>query len=313
MGDDPMKTLLAALLSLSALLAAGEPVAATWTLTVAADSTFAGTPGKIMHEVFTPDIGDQEDDDLAVIVEDGLVRVLGVRMPGEDWMAFPEGCYFVAANALSVGASWSGLPDVYENATVSTVTGTVSITVPAGHFPTAYLVENRVDGGPHDQKLVANLWFVPGVGLVYEENYTLAGDLEYYQELVSYTAAGTGVMPMNVGNTWSFVEYSGGTSAVGGGDLPASPVQALGARPNPFNPQTKVAFALAAGGSATVRIHDAAGRLVAVLVDGFLDAGRHEVTWNGRDMAGRQVGSGVYMAMIESAGHRAVSRMTLVK
>ena len=57
--------------------------------------------------------------------------------------------------------------------------------------------------------------------------------------------------------------------------------------PNPFNPQTSIAFAWAADGHVGLTVYDVRGRLVRTLMDGATsDAGRHDVVWNGRDEAG---------------------------
>lgn len=62
----------------------------------------------------------------------------------------------------------------------------------------------------------------------------------------------------------------------------------LGApHPNPFTPQTGVAFDLPASAAVTLRIHDVGGRLVRTLAGGeTLAAGHHEQPWDGRDDAG---------------------------
>lgn len=84
--------------------------------------------------------------------------------------------------------------------------------------------------------------------------------------------------------------------------------------PNPFNPRTVIGFSLERAGTARLRIHDAAGRLVRTLRDGgMLAAGRHEVAWEGLDDAGRPVAAGVYHCRLESGGQVATRRLTLVK
>lgn len=84
--------------------------------------------------------------------------------------------------------------------------------------------------------------------------------------------------------------------------------------PNPFNPRTVIAFTLERAGTARLRIHDAAGRLVRTLRDGdALPAGRHEAVWEGLDDAGRPVAAGVYHCRLESGGQVASRRLTLVK
>jgi hypothetical protein len=84
--------------------------------------------------------------------------------------------------------------------------------------------------------------------------------------------------------------------------------------PNPFNPQTTIAFALPRPETVTLTVHDLAGRLVRTLAaDEPLTAGRHEREWWGRDDRGRPVASGVYLYRIEAGAFSETRRMTLVK
>lgn len=107
------------------------------------------------------------------------------------------------------------------------------------------------------------------------------------------------------------------TNEVAVGDPIGAPasnrVQLLGNRPNPFNPITHISFNLPESGRATLRIYDSAGRLVGVLADGVLRAGVHTRSWDGRDLDGRAVASGVYMTELESNGVTDVSRIVLTK
>ena len=97
--------------------------------------------------------------------------------------------------------------------------------------------------------------------------------------------------------------------------VPAAPVAAklLGAAPNPFNPRTEVRFRLAADGPARLDVHDAAGRLVAVLADGAFAAGDHAAAWDGRDRAGRAAASGTYFARLTAGGRVDTAPLTLVR
>jgi len=87
--------------------------------------------------------------------------------------------------------------------------------------------------------------------------------------------------------------------------------------PNPFNPTTSVPFVvpLDAGGARPVSlgIYSVDGRLVRVLVDGELEAGRYAAVWDGRDDAGAVVASGVYFCRLEVGGESAVRKMVLLK
>lgn len=68
--------------------------------------------------------------------------------------------------------------------------------------------------------------------------------------------------------------------------------------PNPFNPATKIEFALQQPGYVMVDVFDVRGRLVRELVRARQDAGLQRVTWDGRDGRGAPVSSGVYIYTI---------------
>lgn len=88
----------------------------------------------------------------------------------------------------------------------------------------------------------------------------------------------------------------GGVVAVPPEDPPVVSVPHLrAASPNPFSPRTSIGFTLATSGPVVLAVCDVAGRLVRTLVDGLVPAGEHEVAWDGRDEAGSEVASGVYL------------------
>lgn len=81
--------------------------------------------------------------------------------------------------------------------------------------------------------------------------------------------------------------------------------------PNPFNPQTTVAFEVAAAGPVRVFVHDLRGAVVATLVDAILPRGRHSTPWRGEDDHGRTVASGTYLVSVQT-GSGLVTRKILV-
>ena len=83
--------------------------------------------------------------------------------------------------------------------------------------------------------------------------------------------------------------------------------------PNPFNPVTVIRFDLPSPGRTEVRIFDLRGRLVRVLVDEPLPAGRHVVTWDGRDHNALEVSSGVYFLSMRSEHFIARRKLTMLK
>ena len=80
------------------------------------------------------------------------------------------------------------------------------------------------------------------------------------------------------------------------------------ARPNPFNPRTKIEFGLARDGRASVRVFDIQGRLVATVVDRALTAGNHTF-----DFDAGKLSSGVYFMRLEADGTEKVRRLSLLK
>jgi hypothetical protein len=83
--------------------------------------------------------------------------------------------------------------------------------------------------------------------------------------------------------------------------------------PNPFNPLTTISFTSSEIEHARLQVMDLRGRLVATLVDGVVATGRHEVNWDGRDAAGREVPSGVYVSRLVAGGRVSHGRMALVR
>jgi len=84
--------------------------------------------------------------------------------------------------------------------------------------------------------------------------------------------------------------------------------------PNPFNPQTTIAFDLPIEMLVDLRVYDIAGRLVDVLInDEMVSAGSNEVVWHGRDMSGRQLPSGTYFYRLTAGVYSETRRMVLVK
>lgn len=64
--------------------------------------------------------------------------------------------------------------------------------------------------------------------------------------------------------------------------------------PNPFNPSTKIQFELPVSLHISLIIYNTLGQKGRELVDGWLGAGGHQITWDGRDDFNHQVTSGVY-------------------
>ncbi len=84
-------------------------------------------------------------------------------------------------------------------------------------------------------------------------------------------------------------------------------------QPNPFNPKTSIRFALPTAGKVEVAVYDAGGRRVRTLVDGLRPAGYQAISWDGRDDADHELGSGVYYYTVRAGDERASHKMMLLK
>ena len=84
-------------------------------------------------------------------------------------------------------------------------------------------------------------------------------------------------------------------------------------QPNPFSPETRIAYELPQAGRAELRIYAVNGRLVRTLVEAELEAGPHTVVWDGLDESGRAVSSGVYFYVLATPGVEESRKMLLLR
>lgn len=80
------------------------------------------------------------------------------------------------------------------------------------------------------------------------------------------------------------------------------------AYPNPFNPVTRIKFDIPKAQEIKLFVYDITGRKVSVLVNGFLNSGSYEVTFNGENFS-----SGVYFYTLQSKEFNSSGRFVLVK
>lgn len=78
--------------------------------------------------------------------------------------------------------------------------------------------------------------------------------------------------------------------------------------PNPFNPVTTIRYRLPEDAFVNLTIYDSLGRQVAKLVDGWRNAGTHQVTFDGSNLA-----SGIYIFRLQAGDFNAGGKMVLMK
>lgn len=89
--------------------------------------------------------------------------------------------------------------------------------------------------------------------------------------------------------------------------------------PNPFNQMTTISFSVPANNSSegpiTVRlvVYDRLGKLATILVDQMLAPGTYDVSWDGRDLDGHLLASGIYFYQLILPTQRQAKKMLLLR
>lgn len=78
--------------------------------------------------------------------------------------------------------------------------------------------------------------------------------------------------------------------------------------PNPFNPSTKIKFALPSKDFVSLTVYDITGKLVSTLVNSSMEAGNYNVEFNAASLS-----SGIYFYKLETTGYSNVKKMILIK
>ncbi len=86
--------------------------------------------------------------------------------------------------------------------------------------------------------------------------------------------------------------------------------------PNPFNPTTTIPFVIpdyARGAKVTINIYNVLGQKVATVFDGVARVGLNKVVWDGTNLSGRPVSSGIYIYQLKGKNVSLQRRMLLIK
>jgi hypothetical protein len=82
--------------------------------------------------------------------------------------------------------------------------------------------------------------------------------------------------------------------------------------PNPFGSNTRIDFVLSEPGAVDLVVYNIAGRRIATLVQGRLEAGPHSVTWNGKAANQVPAAPGMYQYVLKTSAGQSSRRMLLI-
>jgi len=105
----------------------------------------------------------------------------------------------------------------------------------------------------------------------------------------------------------------GPVSAVAGREARPSRYALAQNFPNPFAERSTIRYSLPESGNIRLSVYNLAGRLVDTLVDGYIEAGEHEVVWTGRDAGGTPLPSGVYFYRFQAGDFTTVKRLVIAR
>ena len=83
--------------------------------------------------------------------------------------------------------------------------------------------------------------------------------------------------------------------------------------PQSLNSSSVIRFSLPASGAVELAIFDLTGQKVAVLEQGYREAGAYTTHWEGRDERGAELGSGVYLYRLQAGTQVETRRLVLVR
>ncbi|MCL1827197.1 MAG: T9SS type A sorting domain-containing protein [Candidatus Cloacimonetes bacterium] len=97
-------------------------------------------------------------------------------------------------------------------------------------------------------------------------------------------------------------------------EIPSEPlVFSTSHYPNPFNPETTIAFTIPADSKVELNIYNIKGQRVKKLINSPYTAGNHKIVWNGKNEQGQQVSSGIYFYQFKTDTDQDIKKMLLMK
>jgi hypothetical protein len=126
------------------------------------------------------------------------------------------------------------------------------------------------------------------------------------------TAPGPGNYTVNAGHSgplrWDSASVNISVTGVSENELNPTVFKLYNNYPNPFNPSTIIKYSIPESNFTTLKIYDAIGNEVAVLVDEVKSAGTYQVDFNASALS-----SGIYFYTIKAGSFNQTNKMILTK
>ena len=83
--------------------------------------------------------------------------------------------------------------------------------------------------------------------------------------------------------------------------------------PNPFNPETTIRYMLPEASKVKLAIYNQLGQRIITLVDQEQQPGIYSVQWDGKNEAGRDAASGLYLYQLKTKEFTRVQKLALIR
>lgn len=83
--------------------------------------------------------------------------------------------------------------------------------------------------------------------------------------------------------------------------------------PNPFNPVSNIEFSLTNDENIRISIYNVKGQLVRDIVNSKLSKGKHTIAWDGKNLYGKDMSSGIYFVRISSEKFNSYKKIVMIK
>jgi hypothetical protein len=238
-----------------------------------------------------------------VVGTDTTIDLRDLRYPNETEVYFSSWVMATACGVLGDSTAcfkyWGEPPVLLEEVAAHAAPGGIAITWRTSEERLVQGFEVRRRETEHEPFVVLHDGLIPAGRYDYRYlDRTVVAGRTYTYQLVEIPSVGSPVV-------WATLE----ATAV------AVPVDTriAAVTPNPFNPQTTLSVEVGVDGRVVLDLFDGAGRRVRRLADDVHSAGVHRFAWDGRDDAGRELGSGTYYARLRAGGVTRVQRLVLVR
>lgn len=150
----------------------------------------------------------------------------------------------------------------------------------------------------------------------FEINYLVPGTYQVVVDKEGYTNE-SAIYDINSSNNYSVsnaeIVLTSITLNIGSEkDIPVSYYLAQN-YPNPFNPTTEIKFGIPKTSNVSIGIYNILGQKIATLLNSELNAGNYSVIWDGKDISGRNVSTGIYFYKLETNSIDGTVKFTNVK